>query len=106
MLGIKSLEDRTSVAPVDCFETLDQDLVLKLAQDYRLSYAVKPSSANGDLFEMQLDAEGKLEIVNRVLELKYGLILDSVKEVDNQESDIGTERQVRGFRLELMPPGY
>jgi len=96
-IGVKSLEDRISVAPVDCFENLDGDIVIRLVTEYRLSYVV-PNE--------RLDAERKLEIVNRVLELRHGLILDSVKEVDNKSEDIGTNRQICGYRLEVLPGGY
>lgn len=105
-IGINSLEDTTSIAPVDCFENLSQDLVLKLATDYRLSY-VLPDNVVGDpnkegIVEIKLDAERKLELVNRVLELKHGMILDSLKDNDNDPKDIGTDRELKGYKLEKL----
>ena len=106
VIGINSLEDTTSIAPVDCFENLSQDLVLKLATDYRLSY-VLPDNVVGDpnkegIVEIKLDAERKLELVNRVLELKHGMILDSLKYNDNDPKDIGTDRELKGYKLEKL----
>jgi hypothetical protein len=88
-LGFKHTRDLITIVPLEAFEKLDEALVLKAAQDYdlRLTGVYIP-----------LDAEMKFELINRILELKHGMIIDEVKEIDGREE--------KGYDLEIMPAGY
>ena len=88
-LGFKDARDLVTIVPPEAFEKLDESLILKAVQDYglRLSGVYIP-----------LNAEMKFELVNRILELKHGMIIDEVKEMDGKEKE--------GYELEIMPSGY
>lgn len=89
-IGIKSLTDTTSVAPENCFDSLDDALFDALCEEYGVGLRII-----NDMPAKKLSNEAKLEILNRVLELKHQMILDSIKDID--------ECSVTGYRLEKMP---
>lgn len=72
VLGFKSIKDTITIVPLDVFDTLNEQLVFLLAKEYKLNMTLD-----------NLSSERKLEIVNRVLELFHGMIIDSVKELDS-----------------------
>jgi hypothetical protein len=88
-LGFKHTRDLATIVPADSFEKLDDALVLKAAADYKLHLTG---------VYIPLDAEMKFELINRILELKHGMIIDEVKEIDGKEKE--------GYELEIMPSGY
>ena len=83
VLGFKSIKDTITIVPLDVFDTLNEQLVFLLAKEYKLNMTLD-----------NLSSERKLEIVNRVLELFHGMIIDSVKELDSLS--------VSGYKLEQM----
>lgn len=88
-LGFKHTRDLITIVPVDSFEKLDESLVLKVCEDYKM---------NLKGIYIPLDGEMKMELINRILELKHGMILDEVKELDGRDQE--------GYGLEDMPAGY
>jgi hypothetical protein len=100
-IGLRSLSDLVTIAPEDCFEKLDEKLVLDVAAEHKLTL--------GLMTPRPLDAESKLEIINRVLSLKYEMIIDSVKDIDggdHSKTDTYPEEAARGYRLEHLPSGF
>lgn len=86
-LGFNHTRDAITVVPPDSFEKLDDKLVMKAVDEYQMHFTAVPP----------LDAETKFEIINRILELKHGMIIDEVKEIDNKGE---------GYDLEEMPAGF
>lgn len=90
-LGFKHPRDIYTIVPLDVFEDLDDSLVAKAIEEYgiRLGDARPP-----------FDAEIRMEIVNKILELKHGMIIEVVPLFDREVSD------PEGYVLEeLKAPG-
>ena len=77
-LGFKYSRDFYSIVPIDVFENLDDSLVVKAMEEYKINLGdVRPS----------FDAEIRMEIVNKILELKHGMIIEIVPLFDREESE-------------------
>ncbi len=96
-LGFQSPEDEKTVVSPDAFVNLDENLVIQALYDYKMHFADHGGLRASSNLVRPLSEEMKFQIVNRILELKHGMIIDPVKEFD----DRGT-----GFGLENMPAGY
>lgn len=84
-LGFKDGNDTQTIIPPDAFEKLREVSVIEMIDEYELGL-------HG--IYIPLDAERKMELVNRVLELKHGLIIDSIKEIDGLDQE--------GYELERL----
>ena len=73
-LGLKYSRDMQTIIPPDAFEKLDDTLVVNMIDDYKLGLSG---------VYIPFDAERKFELVNRVLELKHGMILRELTEIDD-----------------------
>jgi hypothetical protein len=81
-LGLKSVHDTTTILPVDVFEKFPI-----------ITAATLRTAFNYDQLPIAT-AEAKFQLINRVLTQHYGMIIDSIKKID----DIDTE----GYRLENL----
>lgn len=89
-LGFLHSRDFNTIVKPNSFELLDDDLIRRAVKDYNLH-------ENLDVTTF-LDAEKKFQIVNRILELKHGLIIDEIKEMDGKTEE--------GYDLEMLPFGF
>ena len=88
-MGFLHSRDFETIVKPNCFDLLDDDLVKKAAKDYNLH----------DYQDVDfLNSERKFQIVNRILELKHGMIIDEIKEMDGRSEE--------GYDLELLPFGF
>lgn len=86
-LGFTSGRDLDTIVPPDSFEKLDDALVMNMIDEYKLGLSG---------VYVPLDGERKLELVNRVLELKHGMIIDEVRDFEKGEG--GKDKD--GYELE------
>ena len=84
ILKFESLNDLTTIIQEDNFNLISTCDINNLIEDYGLFFTIQSNYS----------MERKREIVNRVLELKYGLIIDSLTSFDN----LG-----EGMHIEKMP---
>lgn len=98
-LGFQGLHDLITIVPSTSFEFIDDNLLYELVDEYRISaHILIPDVPVNKVYSDEI----KLEIINRVLELKHGMIIDSVKEMDSSSDNLSID----GYRLELMPAGF
>jgi len=77
-LGFKNEYDMQTIVPPDAFEKLREVSVVEMIDEYELGLSG---------IYIPLDAERKMELINRVLELKHELIIDQVKEIDDKDQE-------------------
>lgn len=82
-LGFKCDNDMSTIIPLDAFDKLEDSLVIEIIDEYKLGLSG---------IYIPMDGERKLELVNRVLELKHGMIIDQIKEIDAKDKE--------GYQLE------
>jgi hypothetical protein len=85
LLGFASIFDYDTIIQEKDLEKIPDELIVSLIQEYKLSN-IEHSS--------EYSIERKREIINRVLEFKYGTIIDTLTSFDQ----LGN-----GMRLEKMP---
>lgn len=83
-LGFQSVDDVKTVVPLDAFERLSADAVVLCCVAHDVDAIAFVSG----------DAETKFELVNRVLALRYGKIIDNTKQLDELPD---------GFKIEYLP---
>src|SRR3989344_798318 len=81
-LGLASINDTTSILPIDIFENFP----IITAANLRTAF-------NYDHLPITT-VEDKMQLINRILSQHYGMIIDSIKKID----DINVE----GYRLETI----
>lgn len=87
-LGFKGINDFETIVPPNIFEKLDMNLVVQALKEHNLHFITSN--------EVNTNEELIFENVNRILELRYGRIIDSLKEID----ELGD-----GYKIEVMPDG-
>lgn len=93
-LGLSGPDDTATCIAADAFDVLDPQLVLDAAREYKLHMDTPTDT-------LSITAETKFEIINRILELKHGMIIDQIKDVDCVAIEYSG-----GYRLEHMPAGF
>lgn len=78
-LGFQSINDFTTIVPLNVFDTLDVKLITDCADAHQISHS---------------EPFDKFILVNRILQLRYGKFIDDTKKLDELPD---------GFRIELMP---
>ena len=82
-LGLNGLDDYATVLPLSVFKDISIDTVQDALDDEEMR--------SENLVDTE---ESKFEFINRILMMKYGKLIDSIKQVDNNGV---------GYRLEPMP---
>ena len=101
-MGFLHSRDFETIVKPNCFDLLDDDLVKKAAKDYNLHdyQDIDLGFLNSEtpVPGFRRNSERKFQIVNRILELKHGMIIDEIKEMDGRSEE--------GYDLELLPFGF
>ena len=100
ILGFHNINDITTIISEKDFNKIDSNMIRELIIEHEIGQNILGQNIidldrfhdNNDTF---YDLDTKLAVINRILQLKYEMIIDNIKEIDNNF-----------YKLEFMPAGF
>jgi hypothetical protein len=96
LLGFQNINDITTIITEKDFDKIDNELIIEAIKEHDIGKNIITNN--------NISLDTKLAVINRILQLKYEMIIDTIKIIDNIK--IEQKNVYNYYKLELMPAGF